>query len=332
MPLSQLLQLNGELPEQFPLHDRRLHVLACRKKACSRKAGSIRALRATRHRAPTVPPESQQVPAPAKPNFNLGNDIFGGRLIPTTAAANPFANPFTKSPSVSTAPSTTVSTTKTETLSFAAAAKPASKPPSRPTLEPWPSEGVNTNEFPKLYLDAAYEDLYELSKPDPSASTRRISTLEEENDNKAETSSGAKEEDAEVFESSIDKVFQRFADRIAQNPEQVLRYEFRGVPVLYSATDDIGKIFYHDVHPRMSAARKGIPGCSNCGKARAFELQLTPHLIFELEKDEAGLDGMEWGSIIVGVCEADCQANGIGADEVGYLEEWVGVQWEELKK
>ena len=304
-------------------------MLACRRKACTRKPGSIRALRATRYRAPSVPLESQQDSAPANPKFNLGNDIFGGGpMLP--AAVNPFANPFTKVPSVSTTPFTTVSAVKPETVSFAAAAKPASKSQSRPTFNPWPSGGTNTNDFPKLYLDAAYEDLYELIKPDISASSR-VSTLEEENDNAAETSSSAKE-DAEIFESSIDKVFQRFADRIAQNPQQVLRYEFRGAPVLYSATDDVGKIFHHDAHSRMATVRKGLPGCSNCGKTRAFELQLTPYAIFELEKDEAGLDGMEWGTIIVGVCEANCQANGVAADGTGYLEEWIGVQWEELKK
>jgi pre-rRNA-processing protein TSR4 len=39
---------------------------------------------------------------------------------------------------------------------------------------------------------------------------------------------------------------------------------------------------------------------------------------------------MEWGTVIVGGCEGDCQVRGVNAGGVGYLEEWVGVQWEEL--
>jgi len=41
---------------------------------------------------------------------------------------------------------------------------------------------------------------------------------------------------------------------------------------------------------------------------------------------------MEWGTIIVGVCEKDCVPRQTGNGEAGYLEEWAGVQWEELTK
>ena len=73
-----------------------------------------------------------------------------------------------------------------------------------------------------------------------------------------------------------------------------------------------------------------------------FELQLTPHAITELEAEEDGVvaeagDGMEWGSVVLSVCEQDCYgpagADGGDGDDYGavrYYEEWVGVQWEEL--
>lgn len=52
-----------------------------------------------------------------------------------------------------------------------------------------------------------------------------------------------------------------------------------------------------------------------------------PQAIAELEVEEEGLQGMEWGSVIVGVCGGDC------GDQRGegwaWREEWVGVQWEE---
>ena len=55
---------------------------------------------------------------------------------------------------------------------------------------------------------------------------------------------------------------------------------------------------------------------------------MTPHAITELEAENMSLDGMDWGSIIVGTCTADCQdRHGNGTS---YMEEWVGVQWEEI--
>jgi pre-rRNA-processing protein TSR4 len=72
-----------------------------------------------------------------------------------------------------------------------------------------------------------------------------------------------------------------------------------------------------------------MPRCSNCGTERAFELQLVPQAIAELEVDEEGLDGMEWGTVVVGVCANDCVPNCVKEAEVGWVEEWAGAQWEE---
>lgn len=59
-------------------------------------------------------------------------------------------------------------------------------------------------------------------------------------------------------------------------------------------------------------------------------MQLTPHAITELEAEDMSIDGMDWGTVIVGVCSEDCQEKGKAAGQVGYVEEWVGVQWEEI--
>ncbi len=151
----------------------------------------------------------------------------------------------------------------------------------------------------------------------------------------------SKDDDKDAFESTIDKTFQKFADRLAQNPEQVLRYEFRGSPLLYSKSDTVGRIFTHP-HPSsavnkiqtVSQPRDGsrIPRCANCNASRVFELQLVPHAIAELEVEEEGLEGMEWGTVVLGVCEKDCAERGVRVGEVGWVEEWVGVQWEEDAK
>jgi len=153
-------------------------------------------------------------------------------------------------------------------------------------------------------------------------------------------SGGADMDVKDAFESSMDKAFQRFADRMSQNPEQILRYEFAGSPLLYSKTDAVGKLLApHQesaaatsakVKTVAAAGKSGMPKCTNCGGERLFELQLTPYAIVELEAEELGLEGMEWGTVILGVCSKDCVQRGQKEGEVGYVEEWVGVQWEEL--
>lgn len=151
--------------------------------------------------------------------------------------------------------------------------------------------------------------------------------------------SGSKDEENDAFESTIDKTFQKFADRLAQNPEQVLRYEFGGAPLLYSKNDNVGKLIA--LQPSLTAgnskittkshpnAGTRIPQCPNCSAPRVFELQLVPQAIAELEVDEEGLEGMDWGTILMYVCEKDCVERGVKEGEVGWLEEWTGVQWEE---
>lgn len=154
--------------------------------------------------------------------------------------------------------------------------------------------------------------------------------------------------DADAYESpSLDKTFRRFADRLAQNPMQILRYEFGGSPLLYSKFDAIGKLLLSPSAPTLTSNKKittaaksstytktGMPPCKNCTALRVFELQLTPQAIAELEaEEEMSLEGMDWGSVILGVCSTDCVPGSGWAEGVGqlaYVEEWVGVQWEEM--
>lgn len=147
-----------------------------------------------------------------------------------------------------------------------------------------------------------------------------------------DTGTGTTDE-TDTFESTIDKTFQRFADRLAQNPLQVVRYEFGGSPLLYSKTDTVGKLFSAGASQlgkvTTTGAGAGMPRCANCGAQRVFELQLVPQAIAELEAEELGVEGMDWGSVVVGVCGRDCGERGVEGGGMGWVEEWVGVQWEE---
>ncbi|KAF2144814.1 uncharacterized protein K452DRAFT_223090 [Aplosporella prunicola CBS 121167] len=381
-PPTLLLQLDANLPTHFPGHDRRLYIFACRRKACRRKPGSVRALRATRVTKAAVEAElkrsadeearkaaerAEEEERKNKPiEKGLGEALFGVGAAAAGAnpfAANPFAgsgaaanaNPFASASSLAAKPaqaSAPAPTAEAAAASDSTSALPAtfaakarigattpttSTTPTAPTPphEPWPPTSALPPPYPSYHLDADYETL---STEAPSIPQNTRLDPDAAEPTPAGGSSGAGKEDKEAFESTLDKAFQRFADRLAQNPDQVLRYEFRGHPLLYSRDDAVGKALTPSSHPQHSDAKvrttaasvQGIPRCANCNANRVFELQLCPQAIAELEAEELGLEGMEWGTLIVGVCERDCAAPGVRDGEVGYVEEWVGVQWEEV--
>ncbi|KAF4981828.1 hypothetical protein FZEAL_2455 [Fusarium zealandicum] len=340
--MALILQLNGELPERFPGHERRLYVFACRRQTCRRKEGSIRALRGVRvwkEEAPKEEPkeEEKKEAQEAKPKNNgpgLGETLFGSKGLGNASGANPFssnANPFGSSGSSSnpfssgapanpfsassepTKPVSPEPTTTSLTKSFAESLNiKDTPPPPPPPSEPWPAPDAQATPYPTLYLaDADYEAID--STPAKVPTNARM-----EDADAAEPSIL----DREAFESTMDAAFQKFADRLAQNPDQCIRYEFAGAPLLYSKTDAVGE----------ALAKGAIPRCSNCTARRVFEVQLTPNAIAELEADDMSLEGMEWGTVVIGVCEKDCSPRGTPVGEAGYLEEWAGVQWEELTK
>jgi pre-rRNA-processing protein TSR4 len=299
---------------------------------------------------PSSKVEKKEVTPEEKPQARIGESLFGvkngsGGAIPANPFSNPFASKSTFNPFAASTPTVKVTSEEkadeaTTTLpeSFAAKVRLSSPPsieqPPRPH-EPWPAASAFPEPYPHYQLDADYETLDAPSTPQIPANARMDIDTEDSGSSKGK-------EDTEVFESSLDKAFQKFADRLGQNPEQAIRYEFRGKPLLYNDADAVGKLLAHHsenaspsnvkVTTTGSRGGAGMPPCQNCGAERVFEVQLTPHAITELEADEMGIDGMDWGTIIMGVCSNDCKPKDVAEGEVGYLEEWVGVQWEEAAK
>ncbi|KAF2661482.1 hypothetical protein K491DRAFT_587083 [Lophiostoma macrostomum CBS 122681] len=361
--LTLLLELNGDLPDHFPGHERRLYIWSCRRKTCRRKEGSIRGVRGVRiakgfsTKSAAKKAEKQELQKQKETQPNLGGSLFGVKTDSSSGPANPFSNPFasttnekapanpfasstSSAPPISSPPSVQISSPEPSSTTalpetFASKLRISTPPPNQiPQFHsPWPSSSSFPPAYPHYHLDAEYETLDPSTPEIPSNARMDL-------DAPSSSGGGGGKEDREVFESTLDKTFQKFADRVGQNPEQVLRYEFRGEPLLYSDVDAVGKgLAPHVEHgasnvkvttATSSRGSSGIPRCQTCGADRVFEVQLTPHAITELEVDEMGLEGMEWGSVILGVCERDCQPSEVREGEVGYLEEWIGVQWEEI--
>ncbi|KKY29197.1 putative pdcd2_c domain [Phaeomoniella chlamydospora] len=383
--MSLLLQLNGDLPEHFPNDERRLYIFSCRRKACYRKVGSIRALREvrkaepdeTRKKTKSTEQEPSTQPALAQ-QPDLGAALFGSSTKAPfpTGNANPFSmsnnsasstltNPFAPLPPTSSLaaippqkpveepsdPQTVSPETFASKLRVSSpdssSDSPAQSSTSQPQdTEPWPSDTSFPPPYPSLHLDADYEALSPTTLPPEAKALASKVQYEDETEGPSSSSSKTTADDGlkDNFESTIDRTFLKFSDRLAQNPEQVLRYEWKGTPLLYSSTDNVASRFPSLLAQSSSSTSKvstittsssstiqnRIPRCEYCTSPRVFELQLVPGLISALEDDDVTTDfdsGMEWGTIILGVCERNCCDKGIG--EVGWREEWVGVQWEE---
>ena len=353
--MALLLQLNGDLPEKFPGHERKLYIFSCRRKACRKKEGIIRAIRGIRlpktftGKKETNGNETPVVQEPKKESLpsDIGSSLFNSTLS-GNSNQNPFsmstdphsqiANPFAPQPRNNIASPFTLAAAKPPqpptndflATSFAEKARISSPPPQPLVKNPWPPESDLPKPYPSYHLDADYETL------DSTPPTSSKTAMDIDTDGRR-----SKDDEKDAFESTIDKTFQRFADKLAQNPEQVLRYEFGGAPLLYSKSDSAGRLFV----PKQSTSTKSkvntiahefgsnrMPRCLNCSSPRVFELQLVPQAIAELEVDEEGLEGMDWGTIILGVCEKDCGEKSVTDGDVGWVEEWAGVQWEEDTK
>ncbi|MCJ1308703.1 hypothetical protein MMC25_002357 [Agyrium rufum] len=346
-----------------------------KKKGCVRAIRSVRVSKppTSAERKPESPTKPNEADLSSSPFNGLGNSLFGGTSpTPSSSAklnpfsmsnssdpakpfassfvANPFAPKSTSSPPAKNSnPQIQINDEVKDDLpaTFASKARISSPPPSTSTpaasKEPWPPTSALPKAYPKFHLDADYESLDATAPSSSSIPSLNGINHQAMNIDDAGPSSSTKaeaEDDKEAFESELNKTFQHFADRLAQNPEQVLRYEFRGLPLLYSKTDEVGKMSFANAKVKTTVSASGsssggkkMPRCENCTAERVFELQLTPHAIAELEEDDedVGLDGMDWGTIILGVCGRDCAERGFDGGVVGYVEEWVGVQWEEAR-
>lgn len=317
----------------------------------------------------------KQAAPPSRPaqRTDLGNTLFGATASQQAQASNPFASTTSNSSRTNPFSAATIPQITVESLpaTFAQKAQISEKEksaeprelsttskssPSQVPRVSWPDLSQQAKPYPRYFLDAEYEYISPTSNEAQNGeSASKVQLMEYELDDemadagtgsrgsskKKESSKAQGSDKNELKDSTHDKTFSHFASILDQNPDQVLRYEFGGQPLLYNSRDTVGRLLNTSKtsSATVSSSNKGPPRCQKCGASRSFECQLTPHAISELEDvdgaDAAELlaEGMEWGTIIVYVCSKDCAGDFAGnekeGEEVLYVEEWAGVQWEE---
>ncbi|NWQ67680.1 PDCD2 protein, partial [Neopipo cinnamomea] len=106
-------------------------------------------------------------------------------------------------------------------------------------------------------------------------------------------------------ETEEDKIFQMFKEKVAAEPEQIIRYCRGGEDPIWVSGEN-------------RPEEKDIPNCL-CGAKRIFEFQIMPQLLNHLQVDSLG-ESIDWGTLVVYTCAANCG----GANE--YLEEFIWKQ------
>jgi pre-rRNA-processing protein TSR4 len=239
--------------------------------------------------------------------FGANDDVknpFGGGDNPFSSDDNPFGgNPFDKK----------VETSQSK-LDFASAAAKAA-----PKLKQKKSALGELPEYQGyfIYVDQETFKKKQAKKlPDNLKMSKDALDLETE----GSTSKELNPETQAVASGLQDEVFQRFSDIVEYNPLQVLRYDLGGSPLLFTSKDDVATKITKKLVPN--------PGY-NPSSFRQFELQVMPKTIIDFEKNNIDINGgIEWGTIIVYTDKEDFVPI-LDQNHVGYVEEWVGVQWEE---
>ncbi|XP_043942064.1 programmed cell death protein 2 isoform X4 [Protopterus annectens] len=159
--------------------------------------------------------------------------------------------------------------------------------------------GVSTFLFPENELVVEPEEMQPATDPErePESSTEPAAQLAVDNITVPDFASNCLDEkELEAMaksESEEDKVFQHFKQRIAIEPEQVLRYSRGGSPLWVSA--------------KNVPQQESIPHCI-CGAERIFEFQVMPQLLNHLNVDTLDTS-IDWGTLAVYTCAESCDTD-----------------------
>ncbi|KAJ2777780.1 hypothetical protein H4R18_004975 [Coemansia javaensis] len=384
---DMLLLVQAYVPLHGSPYDRVLYVWACNRRACSGRPGATRAVRAhllnaeyAKRLEKSKTAKSKARAAPAKPTLFSGGGQgpappldFGSVWRAAAPAAQPagglFSGPlFGKRDSVPPADELSADIGR---LSIAPSpaepspVEPSPVEPSRPepsqpdTTEDWVDWSLDVQGAQAMYL--AFEDEDVAGTKDRGRGRAGPAGPEQPAD---DGEWGEEKYEAATLPRGTDAAFARFARTASRNPEQVMRYQFGGAPLLYTARDETARLLgaaapgheQHaddsdsdgdDGHGAWGYSPGGLPRCPRCGGRRVFECQLMPALLSVLrlsshvpqrqmqqqrlvgrELMQAVDLGAEFGTVLVFVCEDDCHDDGQPAAAAAYYDELVLVQLE----
>ncbi|KAL6450454.1 LOW QUALITY PROTEIN: TSR4 20S rRNA accumulation protein 4 [Candida maltosa Xu316] len=333
------LYLQAFAPMQGKLYDRVIYLFGCKNtKTCSNKKGSVKVIRGIIRDKETVDRIKQEnqdalnkemdaklkLEKKKQLNEELTKDLFKKKdtANPFGGSSNPFASPFGSNPFDKKSQEEKKPEEKKQPSYSEVAAKNAPKPKPVKKLD------VELPEYNGYFV---YTDNERFKKQvnDPELDKYKHLIENADNDDFDDTVGSSTTDSAlnpQTSKISKDKYFENFSNTVKHNPGQVLRYYLGGKPILYNGKDEVAKKFL--TNP------PNIPRPAyNPSSERQFELQLMPKAIMDLEdatEISDILNGMSWGTIIVCTDVEDyIPEENFDENQVGYIEEWCGVQWEE---
>ncbi|KAJ1672931.1 hypothetical protein EV182_006212, partial [Spiromyces aspiralis] len=166
--------------------------------------------------------------------------------------------------------------------------------------------------LPARYLDIADEELNQALYQNGGTGSKYNEHCDAHADSSSESWVGENYERSNYVKGT-DAAFEKFVERVSQNPEQCLRYDFKGQPLLYNYSDATASLLNNtstnaraarpttspndvddddivsssdddddDCGHRFKYTESKVPRCLHCGGRRRFECQLMPALLTDL--------------------------------------------------
>ncbi|KAI8605014.1 programmed cell death protein 2 [Dissophora ornata] len=379
---NMYLLLQAYVPLEKSPYDRVVYIWACNQRLCMRKKGSFRVVRALKlnpEYAQKLEKKPKAAAAAAPVVASAPKPALGASAVNPANAMNPFAPPArfgVASPVPASATPAAKSFASVTSSNIPEKQESAEEEESEGTVQRflyqifqswWPESPPS---FEPHYLYITEEVLDDSNAVNDEIAQRygHFLALEEaaKNDDDSADNNGASWS-GEAYEKAalpkgVDKAFQKFTERVQAWPDQCVRYDFPGIPLLFSYSDKTAQTLLppnasqHSKHTTPSAHR--ILRCPACKGPRGFEFQLMPNLLSLLDvtskkylseeenkslKERKGAQmfdiGMEWGTILVYSCAEDCFGRKVQREDddraatsrnkVKYFEEVALVQFED---
>ncbi|KAM9896306.1 hypothetical protein OXX79_007547 [Metschnikowia pulcherrima] len=365
--MALLLQAYAPFPGQP--YDRVIYIFACKdSKQCSRKKGSVRAIRGVGKDPKRIAEVEHEQAREAqelldaklkledkkKLHFELTKDLFDSTK-PSGEVTNPFGgNPFGGNPFGGSAPDSVAKNSGKNTVNASDEEEKSKKMPpiekpdfSKPSYasvsrtanveSPTNIEKSITLDLPKFPGYFVFTEPEKFKKMTVEPELEKYKDLidkSEPSESKKERSmsSSSQSSSSAVLNPENSKIANMLDDKHFENFSNTVGHNPSQV-VRYSLG---GRPLLYSGKDDVAKvfATGALPDPSyNPSSSRQFELQLMPKAIIDLEKDSYNsvadiLSGMSWGTIIVGTDTSDYMPS-LDKNHVGYVVEYCGVQWEE---